>query len=331
MQSITKKTLMLVWNINVYYFNMINIENLDVVEITRSFAGKKKRFLNSIHRYTQAITRKNSKILYTMPIVRRLYKSFLLKYYDDWFKNIGDYDRIIVFDSTLKTDNSILQNLSAFSKAEGKFLYIWNKIDEGFMNYFSPHIKQSGFKIYSSDKRDCERFGLLYNFGMYYKGVIIPDKTEDINAFFCGVDKGRSVKLLKLFNTMNSIGYPPDIYIYNSNTNYSEFKNRSGYMMYSEYLQNVSNSRVLIELNMEKYIGLTMRVFESMFFNKKLITSNIATYESDFYNENNIFYIDDFDHIDKKKLLDFLQSDVVPYSDDIIDKYDIRAWVEQFI
>lgn len=45
MQSITKKTLMLVWNINMYYFNMINIENLDVVEITRSFAGKKKRFL----------------------------------------------------------------------------------------------------------------------------------------------------------------------------------------------------------------------------------------------------------------------------------------------
>lgn len=321
---------MLVWDINKYYFNMINIENLDVVEITRSFAGKKKRFLNAIHRYTQAITKKNSKILYA-PIIRRIYKLFLLKYYNDWFKKIVDYDRIIVFDSTLKTDNSVLQNLSAFSKVENKYLYIWNKIDDSFIDYFSPLIKQSDFKIYSPDKGDCERFGLLYNFGMYYNGVILPDKTEDINAFFCGVDKGRSEKLLKLFNTMNSIGFPPDIYIYNSNTYYSEFRNRTGYMWYSEYLQNVSNSRVLIDLNMEKHVGFTMRVYESMFFNKKLITSNKAACESDFYNENNIFYIEDFEQIDKKKLLEFIQCDVVPYSEEILDKYEIRAWVERFI
>ena len=54
-----------------------------------------------------------------------------------------------------------------------------------------------------------------------------------------------------------------------------------------------SQSKIIIDVQMENQIGLTMRTFEALHCRKKLITSNSSIKKYDFYNEDDIVVIDE--------------------------------------
>lgn len=85
-------------------------------------------------------------------------------------------------------------------------------------------------------------------------------------------------------------------------------------------------SKVILDIEHPNQTGLTMRTFEALGAEKKLITTNKAIKKMDFYNENNILVID---RVDPKITLDFFNSEYLKISESIYNKYTISTWVKE--
>lgn len=70
-----------------------------------------------------------------------------------------------------------------------------------------------------------------------------------------------------------------------------------------------NKSRVLIDLKREEHNGLSLRFFEAMNYQNKIITNNQSVKEYDFYHPNNIFVTD---YNDISGLKEFI---ALPYMD----------------
>ena len=326
-----KKVLLLVWNDQLYYFNKINIDNINVFEVKRKHKKRINRIIEWFNTMLHRIDRKLNGIMYRFPITRSWYYSFLKRVYGDWFKSINDYSKIIVFDTVLCFDNYILDVLSHFTNQD-KYLCFWNTLNViKDKDWFLKLANNSAFKVYSFDKNDCTLFGFNYINAPYYKNVVLPPRTDRISVFFCGANKNRMDQLVKLYLFLDSIEITSRIVIFNGDNKQEGFIYRTDWMNYDEYLQNISNCDFLIDINQNGQSGLSMRVMESIFFDKKLITTNPYILEADFYDESKVFFIDDCDNINKEKFLEFYEKKIDPYPVEIKDKYDISNWVDQFI
>lgn len=325
-----KRVLLLVWDASKYFFNYVDIDSIDVFGIIRKTNSlTKKKILCFFHNLFSKINHKFPGLMLKTPVINILYKIFLNNFYNNWFKRIDLYEKIIVFDSTLMTDNDVLLNIDHYSKTSEKILCFWNKINDGTYHYFFPLIKNSNFKLFSFDKVDCEVYSLNYCSSVYYGNIILPTKTDSFSLFFCGVDKGRLELIKKIGECFYELGLKSKIVLFDSNISIRGIETRKTYMCYDEYLQNVSNSEALLDIVAEGQIGFTMRVMESIYFNKKLITSNRQILESNFYNKNNIFFIEDFNSINTENLKVFLNKEFIPYSNEIKEYYDLKEWVKR--
>lgn len=96
-------------------------------------------------------------------------------------------------------------------------------------------------------------------------------------------------------------------------------------LSYSENMNLVKSSNVLIDFKLPYHDGLSFRFFEALNYHKKLITNNASVLHYDFYDPNNIF-ITDFD--DFSGLDEFMN---LPYrigNPQIIQKYGFSNWIK---
>lgn len=87
----------------------------------------------------------------------------------------------------------------------------------------------------------------------------------------------------------------------------------------------LENSKIMMDISRSTNTGLTFRVFESLAYQKKLITTNLAIKEYDFYNPNNILIVDSMNPEIPKA---FFETPYQPLRDDIYEKYTIENWVK---
>jgi hypothetical protein len=94
---------------------------------------------------------------------------------------------------------------------------------------------------------------------------------------------------------------------------------------YDEYIKISESSKAIIDIEHPGQKGLTMRTFEVLGKEKKLITTNknIRTY--DFYNASNILVIDRYHPVIDKN---FINGDYQPLPANIYYKYSIDGWLE---
>ena len=86
----------------------------------------------------------------------------------------------------------------------------------------------------------------------------------------------------------------------------------------------VANSKMLIDVHHENlHKGLSFRSFEALGYDKKLITSNTIIREYDFYNEKNIYVIDNIN----ANFEEFLYQDYKQISIEIKNKYSFTNWI----
>ena len=72
-----------------------------------------------------------------------------------------------------------------------------------------------------------------------------------------------------------------------------------------------------------------MRVMEAIFFDKKLLSTNIALKKADFYNPNNIMIIN-LEKTSSEELKKFFERPMETYSEKIKDYYSFEKWIERF-
>ena len=109
----------------------------------------------------------------------------------------------------------------------------------------------------------------------------------------------------------------------------SAYEYRDGEVSYYEYLEMLSKSRSILDIAQSGQDGLSLRVMEAIFFNKKLITTNKAVKDTMFYDENNILIFNDATTAEDIK--QFFNKPFKEYSQEVRDYYSIEQWVERFV
>ncbi|WP_263275854.1 capsular biosynthesis protein CpsH [Streptococcus sp. CSL10205-OR2] len=90
----------------------------------------------------------------------------------------------------------------------------------------------------------------------------------------------------------------------------------------------VSQSKIVLDIQHPKQTGLTMRTIEMIGMHKKIITTNAAIKQYDFYNPNNISVID---REDVKIDVSFFDKPYEPLDEEIYYHYSLEAWVLEML
>lgn len=174
-------------------------------------------------------------------------------------------------------------------------------------------IRRCDFSIATFDSKDAQKYNLIF-IDQFYRS---SDQNNgfsicqtDYDFFFCGRDKGRKDVLLGMQKLLSSLGQCKFII--------PETNDAVPYLNYLEYLK---KSKVLCDVTQKNQSGLTLRILESIFFSKKIITNNENVKEYDFYNPNNILIYRSRTSIDDIK--SFLEKPYNPVSDEILSRYEV--------
>lgn len=280
-------------------------------------------------------------------VIIRLKKNLLAKKIENYYKSIIDesknkkYDYVF-FLSPETITKELLQELKRTQKNAKYIIYMYDSIKNKknareILDEFDSH--------FSFDKNDCEidnrfKFRPLFYLDEYSKFAEKSyNKKYDI-SFIGTVHSDRygvikSIKEQAILNglNVNFFMYFPSKVMYlvkkmvdksYKNTEIKDFSFAS--ISKDKVLDIISNSKIILDIQHPKQVGLTMRTIEMLGMKKKLITTNKNIKEYDFYNSDNIKIIDRNSPILD---LDFIRNDYVEINADIYKKYSIGSWLEE--
>jgi len=202
-----------------------------------------------------------------------------------------------------------------------RYLWLWNHKgnNETFLNNL-PIIKDKKFQVITYDESDAERFGFRLHTQFFN---IRPYREKNFNEsiscdfFFVGYSKNRVEEIENVRSLLSS-------YI----CKFVIVDNSSEYIPYSNYMEMALHSRCIVEIVHSGDVSCTLRPLEAMAIRRKLLTNNPAVRKYSFYNPQNIFILGE-DKIED--LSAFLERPFYDLPSDIVNSYDVNAWVNQFL
>jgi hypothetical protein len=99
---------------------------------------------------------------------------------------------------------------------------------------------------------------------------------------------------------------------------------------FKNYIEQIRKSKIIIDFVIDEHLGLSFRVFESIKYEKKLITTNKSIVNYDFYNPNNIF-IFDRKNIKNEDINAFINSDYQKLPLELVEKYSFKNWMNYIL
>lgn len=171
--------------------------------------------------------------------------------------------------------------------------------------------------VISYDKGDARMYNFVYH--PTFMSKIPLEKVEEDHSDFCfvGLPKNRIDKIYKVYLYLSSHGYKCDFIISGLKKNIqriSGIKYIDHDMSYYDYLQHVVNSDCIVEIMQENAQGFTLRTWEALLYNKKLLTNNADIENASFYNPSQIIVFDDI-----RKLSADSFHEVISDSHDFVD------------
>ena len=164
----------------------------------------------------------------------------------------------------------------------------------------------------------------------------IPEESIPVNkneVLYVGVYiKDRIQSLIRVVNTLSQYDLTLNINLFYGRKTPPFFHPHITFfskgLNYAQYLTLTKKAAVLLDIKTIDHNGLSFRIFEAIKYQKKLITDNKSIKLYDFYHPNN-FYVVENDLFEG--LSDFLESDFVPLSEDIRQKYSFSNWVKNIL
>ncbi len=238
------------------------------------------------------------------------------------------------FGLTIRADLFEIKTLENIKKKSKKnFCYHW----DGLSRFENIEKTISIFdKFYIFDKEDLQNKLKTYpttNFFFdCYPDLIKKNKKPEFDVYYIGSYDNRILKLIEICEFLDSQKLNLNIIICGKPKRalkkYKYIKFIKKPLTYIENLKMVSNSSIIIDLHHEKiHNGLSFRTFESLGFDKKLITSNDIVKDYDFYNPENIFvYKNNFTEMKK-----FISTDYKSIDSKIKYKYSFTNWINYIL
>lgn len=183
--------------------------------------------------------------------------------------------------------------IAALKEKYGRLVgYQWDGLDK-FPNIY-PYITMFD-RFFVFDPRDLRTAGVLPITNFYPMSYgNLTDRSIQSDVFYVGsYHKHRINKLSLIVEECKALGADVRLQLSSSKRRYSPLPLAEGSMPYAQNLRHVFNTNALIDIVGSAHFGLSFRTFESIGFEKKLITTNAKVRDYDFYHPDNILVWDD--------------------------------------
>ncbi|MBM7712558.1 oligosaccharide biosynthesis protein Alg14 [Enterococcus xiangfangensis] len=209
-----------------------------------------------------------------------------------------------------------------FTKAK-IILFFWNHFKSEHYQKLTASQKEPAIdEIYHFDPLEARDLNLKHNSSFYTHAVGDVLDHTDYDIFFGANDNGRKRQALELKERFESLGLSTFYHILPKRGN-----EQAGYLPYDEYLKLVKRSKGILEILRAGQYGVTLRTFESLFLQKKLVTTNKMLPFYRLYDPNNVFMIGP----DLSQLPAFLTTPYRPTDQTMLDFFEVSNWVKRFV
>ena len=168
--------------------------------------------------------------------------------------------------------------------------------------------------VITFNEKDAIKYGYLYCQSQPFKLPFIKDDNiPKSDVFFVGSDKGRLEKLIKIYDKLEEAGLKCDFHIVDVSEERKQKRKGIIYnqkIPYSEVLARVNATKCILEIlqNDENY--LSVRTFEAIQYNKKLLTESKKAKEYSFYDPQIIQIFDNIDDINVEFITNKMEGDI---------------------
>jgi hypothetical protein len=272
-------------------------------------------------------------------IIIRLFPFFLsfktILYFHKKLKKIKEIDKILVI-SPECLSLKLLKHIKKITDAKESILYMWDSFNN---KKNAKKVIPFFNKILTFDREDANRMNIYFRPLFYCSSKKYIDKNDrHIDISFIGTGHSDRAKIISLINEQcqkkNMFFYlylqHPLVYYYNkvTNPNFRGIKKNKFHFSpfnYVEFEQIIESSKAVVDIEHPAQKGLTMRTFEILGKETKLITTNKTIKEYDFYNDKNILIIDRENPVINTE---FIENNYQTLSKELYYKYSIDGWLE---
>jgi len=206
-------------------------------------------------------------------------------------------------------------------KEVASYMWLWNHkgTNKSFQHTLST-IQKTWFQVVSYDESDANQFGFAWHSQFFnirpYRQREMAHVSISFDFFFAGYAKNREEEIGKIQTLLSA--FKCDFHI---------IHRTSEYIPYPLYMQMALQSRCIVDIVNVEDSSCTLRPLEAMAIRRKLLTNNPAVRNYSFYHPQNIFILGEDDYA---QLSQFLDSPFVDLPQEIVDSYDVNAWVDIF-
>lgn len=254
-----------------------------------------------------------------------------------------DYNIVFILNGKILTEAMIKKLKSVHQNSEFVY-YTYDSLR------LYPHVINTLHlydRAYTFDKKDSENNAELELLPLFYNRNVKSAAKKDTKLerydilSVCTAHPNRYTIIKKLFPLLIENGVEIYSYLYLNklqflynkfnvmefkNSKFKEFKFKP--LTEEENLAVLKVSKCVFDVEHSLQTGLTLRTIETLGAKKKLITTNKAIRDYNFYNENNIFILDDANTININEVLQFLKTSTEEIPNEIYEQYSIENWTK---
>ncbi|WP_313002041.1 hypothetical protein [Chryseobacterium gleum] len=183
-------------------------------------------------------------------------------------------------------------------------------------------------EIYSYEQEDIKKYNFIETSNFIYDETLEHEEIKydifNVSSYDSRIDEINAVSAALAEGGLNIYF----VLFWYQKLEYPHLISTTRYLSLDETKKLIAQSKAMIDIQRKDQKGLSFRTFESLGYRKKLITTNTAVQEYEFYHPNNILIIDS-SRLNTDEIKNFLELEYKPISQDIIDKYSVRNFTKK--
>lgn len=273
-------------------------------------------------------------------INRNLLSGYVDRYYNRIIEQTSQNQYDFIFFT--KGESVSVANINRLKQLHPKAVFIIYHWDSIANNKNAQHLLVCFDRIFSFDKIDCDNFKLHFLPLFYipeYAAIAQSECEAKYDVLFVGTTHSDRYQFVKKIEKQ-IIGFGGKCFTwfyFPSKILYYKMKLQNRYLRHiparkfhfqsmdkSVLLNLYAQSKIIIDIQHPKQTGLTMRCIETLGAKRKLITTNRAILEYDFYDKNNILVVDRERPEVPKQFFSEPYQELPP---EIYKKYSLANWI----
>lgn len=313
-----------------YSLSKLIIKNLEHLGLTVIYINPEETEDFKYESFSQRIINLYNKlILRNKDYKRKLRKDYYFKAKYEIINTFEKYDYCLFIRADFFHDDIIKY---CKSKSEEFVAYHYDGVNRNKEIFNKIHFFNSFYVFDREDLKLDKSFNYITNFYFDYPENESNDYNQEFDFYFLGSHHhSRKKTIFNLFKMLAAISEKIKFDIVFDKTQYYEIPEYKAkninclpkLIEYELYLENTKKSKIIVDLVINDHKGLSFRIFESLKYQKKIITTNSTVKEYPFYNENNILILNENNISEVES---FLKKPYIKIDEEIIKTYSFTNW-----